>query len=374
MAEEAILLCFESNAGGGYVRAREREELLALLRAVPYQVHDVVAVSQHRLRLRHCLSSGKSKEIQQLVKASAVKKIITSHSLSPFQARCLEQSVMATVVDRNALILEIFARRAHSHEGKLQVELAQLEYMSTRLVRSWLHLERQKGGIGVRGGPGEKQVETDRRLIRLRMSKLRSQLRKIKNRRHVSRRLRARRGVFSIALIGYTNAGKTTLFNRLTKAKAYVADALFATLDPVIRRLWSGPGAEIVISDTVGFIKDLPPSLLEAFHATLLEVNEADLLLHVVDDSDRAQLEHRHEVQTTLRAIHADTVPQLLISNKIDLSGTSPAVWRNDKGEVCSIAVSGRTGAGVELMRRYLIEYCRQNGLSNGLGSKCYGV
>ena len=360
MPEAVTLLHFESRASGASARTPERAEFLSLVNAIPYRVQNLIPAPKHRLRMRHCLSGGKSEEIQQLLKAAGVKKVITSHSLSPLQARYLERSLMVTVLDRSALILEIFARRARSHEGKLQVELAQLEYMSTRLVRSWSHLERQKGGIGVRGGPGEKQVETDRRLIRLRMNKLRSQLRKIKNQRHTSRRLRSRRGVFSVALIGYTNAGKTTLFNRLTKAKEYVADALFVTLDPVIRRLWSGPGAEIVLSDTVGFIRDLPPSLLEAFNATLLETNEADLLLHIVDDNDKAQLEHRKEVQETLKAIHADAIPQLLISNKIDLSGTLPAVRHNSEGEICSMAVSARTGAGISLMRHYLIEYCRQ--------------
>ena len=362
MTTAAVLLHFKPAAHEGLLRAheRDRDEFIALAKAANYQVAGLVSVAKRRLQLRHCVGSGKSEEIKQCLQAAQAKTLIVSHSLSPLQAHYLQQESAAAVVDRSALILEIFARRARSHEGKLQVELAQLEYMSTRLVRSWSHLERQKGGIGVRGGPGEKQVETDRRLLRQRINKLRAQLRKIKSRRHVSRRLRSRRGVFSIALVGYTNAGKTSLFNRLTKAQARTADALFVTLDPTIRRLWSGPGAEIVISDTVGFIKDLPSSLLAAFNATLLEVSEADLLLHVVDDSDDMRHEHCSKVQLVLEDIGAASIPQLLINNKIDLSGAPPAVKRNNKGEVCSIAVSAYTGAGLDAVRQVLTAHCQQ--------------
>ncbi len=302
--------------------------------------------------------SGKVQEIAEALRANAADIVIFNHALSPGQQRNLERELQCMVIDRTALILDIFAQRARSHEGKLQVELAQLEHLATRLVRGWTHLERQKGGIGLRG-PGEKQLETDRRLLGNRVKMLKSRLAQIEKQRKVRRRARERRDVLSVSLVGYTNAGKSTLFNALTKAGAYAADQLFATLDTTSRRLYVG-GASVVLSDTVGFIRDLPHALVAAFQATLEETAQADLLLHVVDSASEDRDAQIEAVNLVLTEIGAADVPQILVWNKIDLTHAVPTVERGDCDKIRRIFLSARTGEGLGLLRNALAEVARQ--------------
>ena len=265
------------------------------------------------------VGSGKADEIKLLATQHGVLEVLFDQSLSPAQQRNLERHLQLPVNDRTLLILEIFGQRARSHEGKLQVELARMQYLSTRLVRRWSHLERQSGGIGMRGGPGETQIELDRRMIRENIKKVKERLQKVKRQRQTQRRQRERRDAFNISLVGYTNAGKTTLFNALVKARAYAADQLFATLDTTTRQLYLGEAARSVsLSDTVGFIRDLPHGLIDAFQATLQEAVDADLLLHVVDASSEHFLEQMAEVQRVLTEIGAAEIPQVLVFNKLD--------------------------------------------------------
>lgn len=302
--------------------------------------------------------SGKVQEIAEALRANAADIVIFNHALSPGQQRNLERELQCMVIDRTALILDIFAQRARSHEGKLQVELAQLEHLATRLVRGWTHLERQKGGIGLRG-PGEKQLETDRRLLGNRVKMLKSRLAQIEKQRKVRRRARERRDVLSVSLVGYTNAGKSTLFNALTKAGAYAADQFFATLDTTSRRLYVG-GASVVLSDTVGFIRDLPHALVAAFQATLEETAQADLLLHVVDSASEDRDAQIEAVNLVLAEIGAAAVPQVLVWNKIDLTHATPAVERGDCDKIRRIFLSARTGEGLDLLRDALAEVAQQ--------------
>ena len=265
------------------------------------------------------VGSGKSDEIKLLATQHGVLEVLFDQNLSPAQQRNLERHLELPVNDRTLLILEIFGQRARSHEGKLQVELARMQYLSTRLVRRWSHLERQSGGIGMRGGPGETQIELDRRMIGENIKKVKERLKKVKRQRQTQRRQRERRDAFNISLVGYTNAGKTTLFNALVKARAYAADQLFATLDTTTRQLYLGEAARSVsLSDTVGFIRDLPHGLIDAFQATLQEAVDADLLLHVVDASSEHFLEQMAEVQRVLTEIGAAEIPQVLVFNKLD--------------------------------------------------------
>jgi len=306
--------------------------------------------------------SGKVQEIGEALRAYGADIVIFNHALSPGQQRNLERELQCMVIDRTALILDIFAQRARSHEGKLQVELAQLEHLATRLVRGWTHLERQKGGIGLRG-PGEKQLETDRRLLGNRVKMLKSRLAQIEKQRKVRRRARERRDVLSVSLVGYTNAGKSTLFNALTKAGAYAADQLFATLDTTSRRLYvggEGAGASVVLSDTVGFIRDLPHALVAAFQATLEETAQADLLLHVVDSASEDRDAQIEAVNQVLAEIGAAEVAQILVWNKIDLTRAVAAVERGDCGTIRRIFLSARTGEGLDLLRDALAEVARQ--------------
>ncbi|MDR0565069.1 MAG: GTPase HflX [Azoarcus sp.] len=296
--------------------------------------------------------SGKVEEIAETLRAHGADLVIFDHALSPGQQRNLEKSLQCRVIDRTALILDIFALRAKSHEGKLQVELAQLNHLSTRLVRGWTHLERQKGGIGLRG-PGEKQLETDRRLLGERVRQLKSRLAKLEKQRHTRRRARDRRDAFSVSLVGYTNAGKSTLFNALTKAGTYAADQLFATLDTTTRRMFAG-ATNIVLSDTVGFIRDLPHALVAAFHATLEETSQADLLLHVVDASGKDRESQIDAVNTVLNEIGAANVPRIEVWNKIDLTHAEAAIARGDCGRVDRVFLSARTGDGLSLLRTVL--------------------
>lgn len=304
------------------------------------------------------IGSGKAEELRAAVVANGVDLVIFNHPLSPAQQRNLEQVLETRVIDRVSLILDIFAQRAKSAEGKLQVELAQLQYLSTRLVRAWTHLERQKGGIGLRG-PGETQLETDRRLLGERVKYLRGRQAKLAKQHGTQRRARDRSRTFSVSLVGYTNAGKSTLFNAMTKAQSYAADQLFATLDTTSRRVYLGDAGTVVVSDTVGFIRDLPHTLIAAFRATLQETADADLLLHVVDAANPARLEQTEQVNKVLRGIGAQNVPQILVWNKIDaapeLQDVKP-VERNEYGNISRVFVSAREGLGLDALRTAIAE------------------
>lgn len=302
------------------------------------------------------VGSGKADEIAESIADLQLDIVIFNHALTPAQQRNLERRLSVRVIDRTSLILDIFAQRAQSHEGKVQVELAQLQHLSTRLIRGWTHLERQKGGIGLRG-PGETQLETDRRLLGERVKALRGRLDKLHRQRITQRRSRGRGQVFSISLVGYTNAGKSTLFNTLTKARVYAANQLFATLDTTSRRIYLGEAGNVVISDTVGFIRELPHQLVAAFRATLEETVHADLLLHVVDAASPARLEQIDEVNAVLKEIGADHIPQILVWNKIDAAGLEPALERDEYDKIRRVFISAQTGSGVDLLRGAISEY-----------------
>lgn len=306
------------------------------------------------------VGSGKADEIAALVAATEAEVVVFNHELSPAQERNLERRLQCRVIDRTSLILDIFASRAKSAEGKLQVELAQLQHLSTRLVRGWTHLERQRGGVGMRG-PGEKQLETDRRLLGVRVKALRERLAKLGKQRRTQRRSRNRQQVLSVALVGYTNAGKSTLFNALTRAGAYAADQLFATLDTTTRKMYLPQLGEIVLSDTVGFITRLPHDLVAAFRATLEATAEADLLLHVIDSASPGRERQIEAVEKVLGEIGADAVPQLRVYNKLDLTGIAPGVGRDEYGKLQNVYVSAQTGAGLELLRDALSEMLAAN-------------
>ena len=314
------------------------------------------------------VGSGKAEEIKELAALYRASEVIFDQALSPAQQRNLERQLDVAVYDRTFLILEIFAQRARSHEGKLQVELARLQYLSTRLVRRWSHLERQTGGAGVRGGPGEKQIELDRRMISESIKRTRERLAKVQKQRGTQRRQRERRDTFNISLVGYTNAGKSSLFNSLVKARAYAADQLFATLDTTTRHLYLGEGAgEASISDTVGFIRELPHGLVDAFKATLQEAVDADLLLHVVDASNPHHPEQMAEVQNVLEEIGAAGIPQLLVFNKLDALDDAQRPLRLadsvavDGEQVPRVFLSARTGEGLPALREALAERARDS-------------
>jgi GTP-binding protein HflX len=316
------------------------------------------------------VGSGKAEEIRQLALQTGATEVLFDQALSPGQQRNLERHMQLPVNDRTFLILEIFAQRARSHEGKLQVELARLQYLSTRLVRRWSHLERQRGGIGTRGGPGETQIELDRRMINESIKRTKERLSKVKRQRQTQRRQRERRDAFNISLIGYTNAGKSTLFNALVKARAYAADQLFATLDTTTRQLYLGEaGRSVSLSDTVGFIRDLPHSLVDAFQATLQEAIDADLLLHIIDASNPEVVQQIAQVQSVLKEIGAADIPQLLVFNKLDAIAADLQPLRlEDTYEIEGIQtprvfVSARTLDGLPVLRQKLAEIA-----SRGLG------
>jgi GTP-binding protein HflX len=338
----------------GYAEGLEEFKLLAASAGI--QIRALVRGRRDRPDPGYFAGSGKVEEIRRTLREQGASLAVFNHALSPVQERNLQKALDCPVVDRTRLILDIFAQRAKSHEGKLQVELAQLEHAATRLVRGWTHLERQRGGRGFLSGMGESQLEVDRRLIATRVKVLKDKLAKLRHRREVQRRARERGRAFSISLVGYTNAGKSTLFNALTHAGALAEDRLFATLDTTTRRLYLPEAGNVAISDTVGFIRDLPHTLVAAFRATLEEAIHADLLLHVVDAASDARDAQIWEVDKVLAEIGASAIPRLLVWNKIDRNGAQPGVDRNEYGRICRVRLSARTGDGVDGLRQALIE------------------
>ena len=327
------------------------DELQALAVSAGARVVALVSARRDRPDPALLLGSGKVEELQRTCAEHAADLVIFDHPLSPAQQRNLTKLLKRRVIDRVALILDIFALRARSHEGKLQVELAQLDYLSARLVRGWTHLERQKGGIGLRG-PGETQLETDRRLIGQRVKQLKTRLALVERQRKNRSRQRHRQGAFSVSLVGYTNAGKSTVFNALTHAGVYAADQLFATLDTTSRRVFLAPGEFMVLSDTVGFIRDLPHSLIEAFKSTLHEAADADVLLHVIDASDPDRDIHQQAVEAVLREVGAEDVPRIEVYNKIDLAGHAPRSELDPYGRIRRVWISAHQGQGMDLLRQ----------------------
>ena len=309
---------------------------------------------------RTFIGSGKLEEIRDEVKLHEAEVVMFNHVLSPSQERNLEQELECRVLDRTGLILDIFAQRARTHEGKLQVELAQLQHVATRLVRGWTHLERQKGGIGLRG-PGETQLETDRRLLRIRIKSITGRLEKVRKQRDQGRRSRRRQEIPTVSLVGYTNAGKSTLFNYITESGVYAADQLFATLDPTLRRLELENVGPVILADTVGFIAHLPHKLVEAFKATLEETLNADLLLHVIDAASGEREDNIYQVQEVLQEIGADEIPRLEVYNKLDLLEQKPRIDRNADGVPERVWLSAATGDGVELLLQAVSELVGQD-------------
>ncbi|OGT42663.1 MAG: GTPase HflX [Gammaproteobacteria bacterium RIFCSPHIGHO2_12_FULL_37_34] len=311
-------------------------------------IETVVTTTRRVPDAKYFIGSGKAEEIRDLVLTHHVRVVLFNHVLTPAQERNLERLLTCRVLDRTGLILDIFAQRARSFEGKLQVELAQLKHLATRLVRGWLHLERQRGGIGLRG-PGETQLETDRRLIRNKIKIISARLNQIRKQRALARRARRKATIPTIALVGYTNAGKSTLFNCLTGSTVFVANQLFATLDPTLRRVpFPGIGT-IILADTVGFIQHLPHHLIEAFHATLEEVSEANLLLHVIDANDEKREAHIEQVNKVLESIHAEQVPRFLVYNKIDLiSNLEPHIVRDENNRIKRVFISAKNNQGMQ--------------------------
>lgn len=337
----------------GFTESLEELRLLALSAGIT----PLASVTGKRGRPDPALFAGKGKveEIRAAAKANGANLVLFNHQLSPAQERNLDAALGARVVDRTALILDIFSQRAQSRAGKLQVELASLEHTSTRLIRGWTHLERQRGNAGM-GGMGETQLEIDRRLIGQRVKVLKDDLKRLRQQRDVQRRSRSRNGIFSASLVGYTNAGKSTLFNSLTHAGAFTADQLFATLDTTSRRLYLEGAGQIILSDTVGFIRELPHALVEAFRATLEETIRADVLLHVVDSASPVRAEQIAEVNAVLAEIGASSVPQIMVWNKIDASGLEPGIEHDEYGKISRVRLSARTNAGIELLRSALVE------------------
>ena len=345
--ERAVLVHLNLHTGFDEESLEEFKELVVSSGAEPVTV---VTGSRAVPHPRYFVGTGKAEEIKEAVLEKEADVVLFDHELSPVQERNLEALLECQVLDRTGLILDIFAQRARSHEGQLQVELAQLRHLSTRLVRGWTHLERQKGGIGLRG-PGETQLETDRRLIGHRIRTLKSRLEKVQTQRDQGRKARKKADVPTVSLVGYTNAGKSTLFNNLTDAKVYAADQLFATLDPTLRRVKLPAGFPVVLADTVGFIRQLPHDLVAAFRSTLKETQDADLLLHVVDASSDERDSNMEQVNLVLDEIEADDRPQLLVFNKIDLlENMSPRIDRDEAGVPIRVWVSALTGDGLDLL------------------------
>lgn len=304
---------------------------------------------------RTYLGGGKVDDLREAMQSHGADLVLINHALSPVQERNLEYALQCRVLDRTGLILDIFAQRARSHEGKLQVELAQLRHLASRLVRGWSHLERQKGGIGLRG-PGETQLELDRRMLGTRIRQLEKRLARVRQQRDQGRKARRQQDLPAVSLVGYTNAGKSTLFNRVAASGVYAADQLFATLDTTLRRIELPGGEAAVIADTVGFIRDLPPQLVAAFRSTLEEVVEAELLVHIIDAADPIREENAREVESVLQALGADEVPELRVYNKIDAWGVAPRIDRDDDGRPVAVWLSAATGAGLDLLHAAIAE------------------
>jgi len=352
-ADDAVLVGLDFGDRG---YAEGLEELRLLAASAGIRTRGVIQGRRDRPDPAHFAGSGKVEEIRRTLKEQGATLAIFNHALSPVQERNLEKALGVHVVDRTRLILDIFAQRARSHEGKLQVELAQLEHASTRLIRGWTHLERQRGGKGFLSGMGETQLEVDRRLIATRVKVLKDKLGKLQRRREVQRRARERGRAFTVSLVGYTNAGKSTLFNALTRAGALAEDRLFATLDTTTRKLYLPEAGNVAISDTVGFIRDLPHALVAAFRATLEEAIHADLLLHVVDAASDVREAQVEEVDKVLAEIGAAAIPRVLVWNKIDRNGLPPGVDRDEYDRIRRVRLSAKTGDGVDGLRRALIE------------------
>jgi GTP-binding protein HflX len=338
----------------------EFNELAASAGAV---IVDIVTSSRKKPEARYFVGTGKSEEIKELVQKYDIELVLFNHELTPSQERNLEQLIECRVLDRTGLILDIFAQRARSFEGKLQVELAQLKHMMTRLIRGWTHLERQKGGIGLRG-PGETQLETDRRLLGLRVKQINKRLAKVLKQRKQGRQSRRKAEIPTVSLVGYTNAGKSTLFNKLADEDVYVQDQLFATLDPTLRKVEISRDCKLILADTVGFIRHLPHDLVNAFQSTLQETSEAQMLLHVIDASDENRLKNIEEVESVLKEIGADGIDLIQVMNKIDLSGNEPRVDYHENGKVKRVWLSASTGDGIDILEQTLADYFREEMIS----------
>lgn len=365
--EQAVLVHIDFQEGDASENQSQIAEFVELVTSAGIDVLDIVATRRNRPHAKFYVGQGIADTIQEQVQLHQADVIIFNHQLSPAQERNIEAHCKCRVVDRIGLILDIFAQRASTYEGKLQVELAQLTHLSTRLIRGWTHLERQKGGIGLRG-PGETQLETDRRLLRGRIDAIEKRLAKVSKQRDQGRRARKRTELPTVSLVGYTNAGKSTLFNNLTESEVYAQDQLFATLDPTLRRLNVGAGQDIILADTVGFIRDLPHDLVAAFRATLEETRMADLLLHVIDLSDPHWQQKRDAVMMVLDEIGAQDVPLIEVMNKIDLvHQAEPDVKRDDEGIPQSVYLSATSSAGLDMLLETINEMVKTERLSGVL-------